>query len=184
MRRPWIAAAAFALAVSVVAIGTGGESFGMTDHDNGGHSTDMDDGHGMGGHGKNARVVEGAREIAVKAKSFDFVPNEISITAGESVTIVMRSNDVFHDFVVQGEGHIVGAKRKKTARGGLEIEGPAPKILVQCLRAPRRGNAGDDRRDLTCHRSALCSARRPPFAIGRELPVTDPVGANAGGARR
>lgn len=85
-------------------------------------------GHGGGGHGstkgENAPTVAGARRIAVSAKSFEFTPDEITIQAGEDVTIVLTSADVFHDFMVKGEGHVVGAKRGKTRRGGLRIDEP------------------------------------------------------------
>ena len=77
-----------------------------------------------GGHGKNARVVKGSRKIAVDARSFAFSPAEISVAAGEDVTVVLHSSDVLHDFVVKGKGHIVSAKADKTARGGLRINRP------------------------------------------------------------
>ena len=35
---------------------------------------------------------------------------------------MLHSADVLHDFVVQGQGHIVSAKGKKTARGGLMVD--------------------------------------------------------------
>ena len=85
------------------------------------------DGHGMdmGGHDDaNVPTVDGAREIKVTAGRFRFTPKEITIAAGEDVTIVMKSTDLFHDFVVKGTGHVVGAKRKKTAMGGLRIDEP------------------------------------------------------------
>jgi heme/copper-type cytochrome/quinol oxidase subunit 2 len=90
-------------------------------------SMDMDDDHGHGQssgtkHGKNARVVKGAREIEVDATSFEFTPNELAVNAGENVAIVLHSEDVLHDFVVKSRGHIVSAKRNKTARGGLRID--------------------------------------------------------------
>ena len=87
---------------------------------------DMDHGHGdgKGAHGKNAPTVAGAREIAVRARSFKFTPNQITVDAGENVTIALRSVDVLHDFVVKGEGHIVSAKGHKTAKGGLVIDTP------------------------------------------------------------
>ena len=95
----------------------------------GGCSMDMDAGHGhgasgCGGHGKNAQVVKGARKIAVEATSFAFSPTDISVAAGENVTIVLHSSDVMHDLVVKGEGHVVSAKANKTAKGGLRIDKP------------------------------------------------------------
>lgn len=80
-------------------------------------------GHGTGGHsGGDAPTVDGAREIEVTAGRFRYKPKKITIAAGEDVTIAIRSIDLFHDFVVKGHGHIVGAKRKKTAEGGLRID--------------------------------------------------------------
>ena len=57
----------------------------------------------------------------MNAKSFAFMPSEITIKAGEHVTIVLESTDVAHDFVIQGEGHVVGANAGKQAKGGLMI---------------------------------------------------------------
>jgi plastocyanin len=92
--------------------------------DDGGHGGH----HGSGGGGKGkhptATTVPGAREIAVRAKSFAFTPDEITVAAGEDVTIALRSTDILHDFVVQKAGHIVAAKGKKTKRGGLRIDEP------------------------------------------------------------
>ena len=90
---------------------------------------DMGSGHdvGDGGHGTrhtNAPTTPGAREITVRAKSFKFKPKLITLAAGEDVTIALTSKDSLHDFVVQGEGHIVAAKGKKTKRGGLRIDEP------------------------------------------------------------
>lgn len=82
-------------------------------------------GHDTGGHGDgDAPVVEGAREIKIKAGRFRYKPKTITIAAGEDVTIAMKSTDLFHDFVVKGHGHVVGAERKKTGTGGLRIDEP------------------------------------------------------------
>lgn len=125
MRRTLITAAALTLAVATIAAGTGSHAYGVAGRGDGDHSMDMDDGHGKSGkHGENARVVAGAREIAVDAKSFRFTPKKIRVSAGEDVTIVLHSVEVLHDFVVQRHGHIVSAKGTKTARGGLMIDEP------------------------------------------------------------
>jgi len=82
-------------------------------------------GHDTGEHGDgDAPTVDGAREVKVKAGRFRYKPKKITVSAGEDVTIVMRSTDLFHDFVVKGIGHVVGADRKKTAEGGLRIDEP------------------------------------------------------------
>lgn len=70
-------------------------------------------------------VVDGAREIEVDATSFAFDPEEITVQAGEDVTIVLHSDDIFHDFVVdEAGGTIVGANDGNTKKGGLKIEKP------------------------------------------------------------
>ena len=85
----------------------------------------MDSGMDMGGGShKNAAIQTGAREISVDAKSFAFEPSRITIKAGEDVTIALESTDVAHDFVVQGQGHVVGANAGKQAKGGLMIDKP------------------------------------------------------------
>ena len=96
---------------------------GGSDHSSMNHS--MGNGMGMGsGSHRNAAVQTGAREISVDAKSFEFNPSQITIKAGEDVTIVLDSADAEHDFVVQGQGHIVGANAGKRAKGGLMIDKP------------------------------------------------------------
>lgn len=99
-----------------------------TDRGGDGHGMDMDeDMHGGGGKDdghENSRTVKGARKIKVTAGRFRYVPKDLTVAAGEDVTIVMRSTDLFHDFFVKGEGHIVGAERKQTRKGGLRIDEP------------------------------------------------------------
>lgn len=80
---------------------------------------------GGGHHGDDANqpVEPGARKIPVSATSFEFDPDEITVEAGEDVAIVLSSDDVSHDFVVDGQGgHIVGTDGAGTARGGLTID--------------------------------------------------------------
>jgi plastocyanin len=78
----------------------------------------------MGGHDDNANraVVPGARTIDVDATTFSFDPEFIRIDAGEDVTIRLHSDDVFHDFVIDGRvGHVVGVDGGDTAKGGIRI---------------------------------------------------------------
>lgn len=70
----------------------------------------------------NAPVVKGAREIAVRAKSFEFTPKRLAVSAGEEVTIELTSTDIEHDVTVEGVGHVVHAGGSQTERGGLKIE--------------------------------------------------------------
>ena len=90
--------------------------------DNSSMNHSMDSGMDMGsGTHTNAAVQNGAREITVGATSFAFTPNRITLKAGENVTIVLKSMDAAHDFMVQGQGHVVGANAGKQAKGGLMI---------------------------------------------------------------
>ena len=72
----------------------------------------------------NRKVVPGARKIAVTADDFAFAPDAITMQAGEDVTIVLTAEDIQHDFSVKGVGHVVHAKKGKTAQGGLRITKP------------------------------------------------------------
>lgn len=73
----------------------------------------------------NRKVAPGARVIKVNATSFSFNRKRITIRAGENVAIVLHSDDIFHDFVVnRSVGHVVGTDGNSTARGGLRINRP------------------------------------------------------------
>lgn len=106
-----------------------------------GDTMDMDEGHhdGSGDHGENAPTVAGARRIVVKAKSFKFTPSTITVAPGEDVTLVLRSTDVLHDLVVKNEGHIVSAKGKRSASGGLNIEKPGTYAFWCSVSGHRKG---------------------------------------------
>jgi plastocyanin len=127
LRRPSLVAV---LALVAVASLTPAVAHAGDGHGGDGHGMDMDDddgGHGNGGSGdghRNAPTQAGAREIEVTGGRFRFKPDEITVAAGEDVTIVLSSTDLFHDFFVKSEGHIVGAKAKKTKKGGLTIDEP------------------------------------------------------------
>ena len=101
-------------AVAYAGEGHGDDHGGGSGHDSGGGSK----------HSATSPTVPGAREIEVGAKLFAFTPKEITVAAGEDVTIALRSSDILHDFVVKNHGHIVAAKAKKTKRGGLRIDEP------------------------------------------------------------
>ena len=45
-------------------------------------------------------VAEGARRIDVNATSFAYDPDEITVDTGEDVAIVLTSDDLLHDFVI------------------------------------------------------------------------------------
>lgn len=81
------------------------------------------DGHGGGMHASSA-VIPGAREMQVRATSFAFDPDALEFAVGEDVTIVLSSDDVFHDFEIEGvDGH-VGAGAGRSRRGGFRIDEP------------------------------------------------------------
>jgi plastocyanin len=85
-------------------------------------------GGGGGGGGddqKNAKVASGARVIHVDGRSYEFDPSDITIKTGEDIAIELKSEDSFHDFVVEGTndaGYVVGTTA--TAKGGLRIDKP------------------------------------------------------------
>jgi len=78
----------------------------------------------MGGHNESTPVVDGARRIEVDATSFEFDPDEIIVTAGEDVAIVLTSDDLLHDFTIDDIEVHVAADRGATAEGGLRAEEP------------------------------------------------------------
>ena len=91
-------------------------------------STDMpmsDSGMGDGmGHDETSPVVDGARRIEVTATSFAFDPDEITVTAGEDVAIVLTSEDVLHDFTIDEIDTHVSAEADETDEGGLRADEP------------------------------------------------------------
>jgi len=76
------------------------------------------------GHHESTPVAEGARRIDVAATSFEFDPDEITVTAGEDVAIVLSSIDLLHDFTIDGLDVHVAADRGETAEGGLRADEP------------------------------------------------------------
>jgi cytochrome c oxidase subunit 2 len=90
----------------------------------GAEATESDPGHDDGGHDENSTVADGAREIEVTASSFEFDPEEITVTAGEDVAILLTSADLLHDFTVEGlDAHVV-ADADETVEGGLRADEP------------------------------------------------------------
>lgn len=112
------------VAIALAAIATLAPAVALAGEDHGGGMDEHGGGRGSGDGHRNAPTEVGAREIEVTAGRFRFKPNRITVGAGEDVTIVLSSRDLFHDFFVKGEGHIVGAKAKKTKKGGLTISEP------------------------------------------------------------
>jgi cytochrome c oxidase subunit 2 len=52
--------------------------------------------------GTQARAQEPTRTIEIHAKQFEFVPAEITLKKGETVKLVLRSDDVPHALAVEG----------------------------------------------------------------------------------
>lgn len=77
---------------------------------------------GMDGHDESTPVADGARRIEVAATSFEFDPDEITVTAGEDVAIVLSSDDLLHDFTIDDIDVHVAADRGETAEGGLRAD--------------------------------------------------------------
>ena len=58
------------------------------------------------------------------ATSFEFDPDEITVTAGEDIAIVLTSDDLLHDFTIDDIDVHVAADRDETAEGGLRADEP------------------------------------------------------------
>jgi plastocyanin len=69
-------------------------------------------------------VAPGAREIEVEASSFEFGPPEIDIRAGEDVAIVLSTDDIEHDFVIEELETHISAQPGETTEGGLRVDEP------------------------------------------------------------
>lgn len=68
-----------------------------------------------GGDGGASSVADGSVEIAVTGDNFAFDPDEITVTAGDEVVIVLTSVDILHDFTIDELGIQVVAQRGETA---------------------------------------------------------------------
>jgi len=60
----------------------------------------------------------------VSAKSFEFTPKEITVKAGEPVTIALKAQDILHDFTIDNPKVHVAASPGETGTGGLMIDKP------------------------------------------------------------
>jgi plastocyanin len=124
MRRSLIA-----VLLSVLALGLVLAACGDDDSSGADRALDSMPGDGMGGgmmdgHDGPTPVAGGARRIEVDATSFEFDPDEITVTAGEDVAIVLRSEDLLHDLTIDEVDVHVAADRGQTAEGGLRADEP------------------------------------------------------------
>jgi plastocyanin len=78
--------------------------------------------HSPGRHAGASSVASGAVEVAVTADSFAFYPDEITVTTGEEVAIVLTSVDTLHDFTIDDLDAHVAAERGDTATGGFRAD--------------------------------------------------------------
>jgi len=116
------------LTAGALAIATGADAVAKTSGCGTAMSTkkssdmDMDMGNKKNAMQDNCPVVAGAREITVTGNEFSFSPAQITMAAGDTVTIGLTASDIAHDFYVKGIGHVVHAKAGKTARGSIRIK--------------------------------------------------------------
>lgn len=125
MRRSLLAVLVFVLALGFVlsACGSDDDSSG-SDHSMSSMSgTDMGGGM-MGDHAESTPLAEGARRINVDVTSFAFDPDQITVTAGEDIAIVLHSDDVLHDFTIDDVNVHVAAEGGETAEGGMRVDEP------------------------------------------------------------
>jgi cytochrome c oxidase subunit 2 len=115
-----------ASALVLAACGDDDTSADMSMSDSGMDGT-MGGGMGQGGamgHDETSPVADGARRIEVTARSFEFDPEEITVTAGEDVAIVLTSEDLVHDFTIEELDVHVAADADETSEGGLRADEP------------------------------------------------------------
>lgn len=101
------------------------------------HATD--DGHEHD-HGEDAPPIDGAPEIEIVADAMRFEPARVELTAGEPVNLVLRSQDIFHDLIVDDAGFHIDAERGEQATGGLVL--PDPGVYVAYCSVPGHRQAG------------------------------------------
>jgi len=123
MRRSIVVAVLSVLALGLVLTACGDDdSSGADDPMESMPGDGMDD--GMMDHDESTPVAEGARRIEVAATSFEFDPDEITVTAGEDIGIVLSSDDTVHDFTIDEIDVHVAADQGETAEGGLRADEP------------------------------------------------------------
>lgn len=128
MRRSLVAVLLSALALGLALTACGDDDSGadhqMESMPGDGMDGGMRGGGMMDGHDESTPVADGARRIEVDATSFEFDPDEITVTAGEDIAIVLTSDDVLHDFTIDDIDVHVTADRGETAEGGLRADEP------------------------------------------------------------
>jgi plastocyanin len=123
MRRSLVAVLLSVLTFGLVLTACGDDD-SMGDHSMRSTSDQDMDGGMMDGHDASTPVAEGARRVEVAATSFEFDPDEIAVTAGEDIAVVLSSDDLLHDFTIDELDVHVAADRDETTDGGLRAEEP------------------------------------------------------------
>lgn len=124
MRRSLVAVLLFVLALGLVLSACGDDDSSGSDHPMESMPADGMGGGMMDGHDGSTPVAEGARRINVDATSFEFDPDEITVTAGEEVAIVLTSDDLLHDFTIDDVDVHVAAEGGESAEGGMRVDEP------------------------------------------------------------
>ena len=75
-------------------------------------------------HDENSPVADGARRVEVVGNAFTFDPDEIHVTAGEDIAIVLTSEDILHDLTIDELDAHVAADKGDTAEGGFRADEP------------------------------------------------------------
>lgn len=82
-------------------------------------------GHGPSRHTGATPVANGAVEIAVTADGFAYDPDQITVTLGDDMAIVLTSIDILHDPTIDEFDAHVAAERGETQPEGSAPTGPA-----------------------------------------------------------
>lgn len=77
-----------------------------------------------GAHGDASPVAANARHIEVSGRSFEFDPDEITVSTGEDIAIVLASEDGPHDFTLDDFDAHVAAEPGETGFGGFRAGEP------------------------------------------------------------
>jgi len=117
---------AVALAATTVLAACGDDTDHGSDHMGDTGQGDMSQGMGQDdmGHDGASPVAPGARRIEVTASSFAFDPEDITVTAGEDVAIVLSSDDTLHDVTIDEFDAHVAADVGDTVEGGFRADEP------------------------------------------------------------
>ena len=117
------------LMLVAAALLTGGLLGACSSDDAGGGSAGTTSGAGDDGHGgahdhsHASPVAPGARQVPVNVWAFGFEPREIAGSVGEDLDIVLTSQDVLHDFTVEGLEAHVSSEPDRVGHGGVHRSG-------------------------------------------------------------